>query len=1370
MKKVIIIIAVNSLLLLVLSSVVAAGTAQSEKEVVDPVAVRVVDYSFPDEYNYLPSSGEEHDIGLDRTKANPNAFGWKAGDTYYDQQHNFSMGRQVGVGQSASCQWTVHFAWMFLPSPVLEDREIFYNGWDGAGGAEVGYYEGMQNPDEYAGYASLAVTDDNRFVIACHNDYGTGYRIQTYWQFICNVPFHSANVRVPDSLNDCGNTHLFDPKEAAVIWPKVAVQNPPDGDRVLHLIGSAYGGGSGAANFSYFQYVGPESGGGTWTFGCAIDTIFNGESYDITASEDGTVAISWLALIPEDPGCDTCSRNSSTGNPERDRWDNDFYYQINRNYGRGWLGYPYDGYSNWWENRVNLTKNISGDDGFRPFSDIISLISSDGIYHAAWVAMEWDDDNIGTYRSRIYHWSENLGFEYGGYGSGNIRTVSAAQWDPENCNPGSFNQNQAKLSLTQCGPPGDERLYVTWVELNSPLTTGNENHDDCAARAFEGDYIGAANGDLFISVSEDGGLTWDAARALTDTYGGPTGTMGACDPAGVGPCPSEHWMSAASHGTDYAVAGPSEGNVVNLDPGYSGNNYFDMAYIDDPDPGAAIRGYGSWYSADYLWIRVPCVDPVLMPGFAMSSSSFKYPEYVKHCNYRFIDVEVENTGNTGLTYSTSIYEDPGVYYNWLNIQNFDGDIPSGENNVETGQIILNYGGYICDPGTIVRVTGRVSFHTNEPATHEFEIELVVADTVILPVWDSLYTSCIALTVNNLGGAGNNGLGLVNMDFGNYWEEWEPERADVYLYEASPVLGWVNGLDTTVNYSMYNSSIADTTSLIPLGGNWSSSESWADIIHTSTIVSHDSSIALEVTWYAPLDPAYRCSFVVKKTRVYSLYDHAHDDIFVGDVVDWDVPGDSTVWHNYSGILSSPAEGIYLRGLEIPGWNDSLENANGGWDADQRYGAIVWLEGYRYSNDTMPVEIFDFPYGYYTSYNMMDLYSGKKGVDGRFLAENHSYSGTFISDSIGDLHAGITYVHSYDLQPSDTLEFFVAYATNLNDWYPKNSNRYSIDDIAQDAENFFVEYLKPPFQEYVCGDANDDGWANITDLTFLFDYVYRGGPAPPIHDAGDIDGHLMINANDVLTWWRVLIYGYPLFCPELGPSIPSMGVENDSLYVHSFESSFPYADILAPGQSTYNVRIHLSTDVALISGCFPMAIRVGTEIPDIVDVNVPNPEMFICQVDINRGVIDIDIFPTYIEGLDSGTYEIATVSIEVPPMVETWRPIYLYWDSFPPDQYGQATHQPWAAGPDFPPQEFWSPLLYRIPCIGIRGNIDGSEHEGTDISDVTFLVDYMFNNGWPPKVFEEADVNGTATLDITDLTDLVDYMWGTPSIPLEPCPAE
>jgi outer membrane protein assembly factor BamB len=50
-------------------------------------------------------------------------------------------------------------------------------------------------------------------------------------------------------------------------------------------------------------------------------------------------------------------------------------------------------------------------------------------------------------------------------------------------------------------------------------------------------------------------------------------------------------------------------------------------------------------------------------------------------------------------------------------------------------------------------------------------------------------------------------------------------------------------------------------------------------------------------------------------------------------------------------------------------------------------------------------------------------------------------------------------------------------------------------------------------YVCGDVNSSGTINILDITFLINYVYKGGQAPDPLESGDVNGNGVVNLLDI-----------------------------------------------------------------------------------------------------------------------------------------------------------------------------------------------------------------------------------------------------------------
>ncbi len=75
-----------------------------------------------------------------------------------------------------------------------------------------------------------------------------------------------------------------------------------------------------------------------------------------------------------------------------------------------------------------------------------------------------------------------------------------------------------------------------------------------------------------------------------------------------------------------------------------------------------------------------------------------------------------------------------------------------------------------------------------------------------------------------------------------------------------------------------------------------------------------------------------------------------------------------------------------------------------------------------------------------------------------------------------------------------------------------------------------------------------------------------------------------------------------------------------------------------------------------------------------------------------------------------------------------------------------------------------------CIApIRGNVDGDAQDNINVSDLTYLVGFLFSGGPPPTCFEEGNIDGDAeeSVNIQDLTYLVAYLFSGGPSPA-PCP--
>ncbi len=71
------------------------------------------------------------------------------------------------------------------------------------------------------------------------------------------------------------------------------------------------------------------------------------------------------------------------------------------------------------------------------------------------------------------------------------------------------------------------------------------------------------------------------------------------------------------------------------------------------------------------------------------------------------------------------------------------------------------------------------------------------------------------------------------------------------------------------------------------------------------------------------------------------------------------------------------------------------------------------------------------------------------------------------------------------------------------------------------------------------------------------------------------------------------------------------------------------------------------------------------------------------------------------------------------------------------------------------------LFVSCCEGIRGNVDGAGE--INVSDLTYLVAFLFQGGPAAPCEAEADVDGTGDINVSDLTYLVAYLFSGGAVP-------
>ncbi len=1182
---------------------VSGKDSPQESDIANPHVARAMQYVFPDETRSTAAPDRSAPAmslgGAGVATASP---GVKVGETWYDQQRNGSMGRMVDwgwgpdLGDGMDYGFAIHYCYMQLPGPVLEDYHIYYNCYMGQTGTQLypGLGVSVQSPSEYAAGGGLDVTQmlrtegetilqaANQAVIICHNNQGSGCASQVYYDYCPMCAYFGLTSRVPDSVQSypamTGNS---------ASWPAMRYHDVAGHEPVTHVIAQSSSPGAGdQLVIYYFRKVGIGMDG-AWDYPpYVIDTIYD-LSQDVACSmTDGKMALVWTGNLPNDGDCDTCSGTSPFV-----QLDNDIYYQISDNYGADF------------NPRVNVTKNVDGEAGFRPYTDLSALITQDAAngvnaLHIGWSGRIWPADaGSGGYiglNCRMFHWGENLGT--GGFDGPDpqtdnaiIRTAGNLDWNQTTCNGGAWQMNGSKMTISEC----NGRLYYLWVQFNDP----NIMMDDCAARAQTGDVVGSANGELYLAVSDDGGLTWDLPRNLTNSH-----TPGCDSASGTGGrCESDHWPSMARFGTNI-VGDDMTGAEILLPAGdlaVDNGWYMSVQYISDPDAGAIVQNEGSWQNANVQSFQLVCVDPEATPLLAPSWTSIGFPSWSHQYVIHDTDLVLENTGNSAATFTVTPEEDEGPA-GWLDVSgNLQGTVvlPSGLAGIMTGQVYINALGTVGgDPGMVTILSGRLIIggnHVTGPDT--IEIEHRVVDTVITPVWDTIYAgdedACMALTVGNNGNWGQQGIGQVNMDYFDYGDcddaeegspgDTIPGNATIYVNDASPVICWMDATDTVrCNWSIFGDGYLSDNGFFP----WSHTPptDMGDYeVFQSSFVTRDSGIMFENNWIAPRAAVDSCHFLIQYMKVYAQDGETHEGLAIGEAIDWDIPSDSAA-RNRCGF-DPGLRLIYQQGSE---WDqdDAYECMNN----SDRYGGIELLQ--ILENGEPAGE----QYGCYTMDNSTQVYPAGAFVPDSiymYMANNEGY---VLSDSVdADLHAVMTFRWDYTLGPDDTLEVYKCMITS-------NVNYAAFIADAEACHQWYDDHIRPE-PVYVCGDVNDDSRVNVGDITYLVAYLFGSGPPPPIMEAADMDGVPGVDVGDLTYLVGYLFQGGPPPPPPIGGKQTSRSTQpGGNVYLDYVDGLYHSSRYIRAGEPiTFHIRVSnviatKGTDIPGLTNGFRIYSPTGTPI--------------------------------------------------------------------------------------------------------------------------------------------------------------------------------
>jgi hypothetical protein len=707
-----------------------------------------------------------------------------------------------------------------------------------------------------------------------------------------------------------------------------------------------------------------------------------------------------------------------------------------------------------WGPKLNIT-NYTSDSLWRSAGHFSSLWDSNSELHVIWCARELMDSTAGYYfKSRLLHWSTI---------NEQASIITEARYGLDcDIGPWRWEMNVSKPSLSQC----NGKLYALWTQY------GDEGvFNDCSEGGF-------ANGELYMAASDDWGVTWDTAVNLTQTR------TPNCAPDD---CESDHWSSMARYGMIYPDAYDS----------------LDIIYINDRDAGSVFNGKGTWTTNMVMHLRVPCREVVHLPQISADPMTIGYPTIVDTNSIMDTNITIINEGNGDLVWEASINYIDGGQYNWLAVNPSGGLIHTQPSNSQPVTVTFNSTSLPGDPSIWkAEIIVTATDYPGIVSPMVMPVQLIVACDSHQPKSDTLDTGCKALACFNTGRYGGDSPGY-SLNIPGDCDTIDPfPDVGYYIYDGSPLISWINGDDERISYTdIYSQNMTEPGTFFPNGDFVSLSEAGYEMVHY-TASTTDSLFMVDVTLYAPAD-GNNC-FIVGKNEFYLWEGQGPvTDVYLGQILDWDIPSDSVV-ENGSGY-DADKNVIWQYGgeyhIDNQGNCDIMEN--------NRLGGIALLSHSPRNAWTEP----NADHFWESAYNPFYLYSQMSTLSAYSL-----YEPEYGEDSLVDLHTGMTF-DRINMVPGEVYSYtYVLLTTNEGETDFLNQLDAAVDWVIS--------------QGTICctaapGDANADSAINIGDAVYLISYIFKGGSAPTPYEicSGDANGDCLCNVGDAVYLISYVFKGGP-----------------------------------------------------------------------------------------------------------------------------------------------------------------------------------------------------------------------------------------------------
>ncbi len=659
--------------------------------------------------------------------------------------------------------------------------------------------------------------------------------------------------------------------------------------------------------------------------------------------------------------------------------------------------------------------------------------------------------------------------------------------------------------------------------------------------------------------------------------------------------------------------------------------------------------------------------------------------------------------------------------------------------------------------------------------------LVINNSKSVPDIDTISTACLSLAIHGNGSYGDQGSELVNMDYVNDGD-CDPD-ADIYLYDGSPVVGWIDGADTVMYWSIFGGcgdSIYPTEVTYNYDiGNY--------VANTTTVLVIDSSIAVEKTYYAPQD-GEDCNFILQHMRVYSYDNQDHDNLIIGEVVDWDIPSDSGSRNGsgFSGYEDWMA--IWQYGAH---YDDTVTRPCDTLKNNGRFGGMAFLTMYKwdgYSNTIVPGDGAGRPFhNAYTIDNPTYVFGNDYGFEAPELCSLMTTTTAFSpyqpntpESTFVDLHSAMTFVDDYTLMVGETLNVWFSTFT-----LPIGSDTIDVGAVIEKSRDNFCEDILPGIEGYetdpfICGYGccngvrgdvlNDNGIVLVNDMVFLVNHLLKFGPGPYCMESGNLNADLasLVDISDI-AYFKNLLYNQDGFeilpCTTVHPTDTITGINISLLGVDGLNPSTDTITTLR----TLNFYFGVENNTPFVMETYTSGFRIyspndaqwtSTSISLTDDFDSHYFSTNELGNSITYSGADTTLFVGY-NGYNMGLpvgYSDTAFKITIGPIENTYIGDTICIDS----SWARPSHAwLWSdAKADIHIIPAWDgPHCFVIgSCCnhdGIRGDADLSHQ--INVADLTLMVNYIFKGGAPLPCMEEGDVNADGIVLVDDLTLMVNYIF-------------